>query len=326
MTYKIGVTFSQEYPVYVKSFCRGLNGTYDVEEIEMPFRDLTKQEIDIIIPRLKPYDAILVRSGIFTSTILRSLPNLRVICVHGAGYDQIDYNEAAKLGIAVLNTPGANANAVIELTMTLMLIQVRNLYESIYHLKAGHNWESAKICGGELSGKVLGLLGAGKIGFEVAKRATMFGMKVNIYDPYLSNNNFENGLNFCSCLDEMLINADIISLHAPLTDQTRHIICGSTIAKMKRGAIVINTSRGGLINEKDLYDALVSQKISAAALDVFETEPIDIHNKLLDLSNVIATPHIGGSTVESLEKVAYMAGQEIREFLETGKSKFIVNF
>ena len=151
-------------------------------------------------------------------------------------------------------------------------------------------------------------------------------MKVNIYDPYLSNNNFENGLNFCSCLDEMLINADIISLHAPLTDQTRHIICGSTIAKMKRGAIVINTSRGGLINEKDLYDALVSQKISAAALDVFETEPIDIHNKLLDLSNVIATPHIGGSTVESLEKVAYMAGQEIREFLETGKSKFIVNF
>lgn len=326
MRYKIGVTTSQEYPVRVDKFLDGLIGVdASVEEIDMPFRELTEEETREIVPKLEPYEALLVRSGIFTSEILRSLPNLKVICVHGAGVDQIDCKEAAKLGIAVLNTPGANANGVIELTMALMLIQTRNLFTSIYRLKNLGDWTGGKICGKELNKKILGLFGAGRIGLEVARRAVAFGMKVKIYDPYLTNKIEMNGVEVCEELDDMLRSADIISLHAPLTEQTKYVVNKASIAKMKDGVIIINTSRGGLVNEEELYDALICHKVGAASLDVFETEPASSDNPLFKLDNVIVTPHIGGSTQESLENVAFMAGKEIKGYLNTGESKYIVN-
>lgn len=326
MKYKIGVTTSQEYPVRVDKFLNGLTGVdASVEEVDMPFRKLTDEETREIVPKLEPYEAILVRSGIFTAEILHALPNLKVICVHGAGVDQIDYEEAAKLNIAVLNTPGANANGVIELTMALMLIQTRNLYTSIYRLKNLGDWTGGKICGRELDKKILGLFGAGRIGLEVARRAAAFGMHVKVYDPYLMHKIEMESVEVCEKLDEMLGSADIISLHAPLTEQTKYVVNKESIAKMKDGVIVINTSRGGLINEKDLYAALACHKVGAAALDVFETEPATSDNPLFKLDNVIVTPHIGGSTQESLENVAFMAGEEIKGYLNTGESKYIVN-
>lgn len=248
-----------------------------------------------------------------------------MICVHGAGVDQIDCNEAAKLGIQVLNTPGANANGVIELTMALMLIQSRNLFTSIYRLKKLGDWTGGKICGGELNKKVLGLFGAGRIGLEVARRAVTFGMQVKIYDPYLTREIDIKSVEVCKELGDMLESADVLSLHAPLTEQTKHVVNKESIRKMKDGVIIVNTSRGGLINEKDLYDALICRKVGAAALDVFETEPASSENVLFKLDNVIVTPHIGGSTRESLENVAFMAGKEIMSYLDTGDSKYVVN-
>ena len=257
--------------------------------------------------------------------MLKQLDQLKVICVHGAGYDQIDVNSAEKLGICVLNTPGANANAVIELTIGLMLALQRNLYNSMFAFKYEHNWTKAKCLGQELNGKTLGLFGFGKIGGGVAQRALALKMRVKVYDPYINSSIGMENVELCGNLDDMLGESHIISLHAPLTPQTQHIINRETFSKMRDGALLVNTSRGGLVNEQDLYEAIVKGKIGGAALDVFESEPISSDSQLYKLKNIIITPHVGGSTVEALENVAEMASEEIKTYLETKQAKYRVN-
>lgn len=322
MKYKIGVTTSPEYPVIMDKVRSVFKNVALAEEIEMPFRQLSKSEVDSFAQILKPYDALLVRSGVFSSDILKQLNQLKVICVHGAGYDQIDVNSAEKLGICVLNTPGANANAVIELTIGLMLALQRNLYDSMFMFKHEHNWTKAKRLGQELNGKTLGLFGFGKIGYGVAQRALALRMKVKVYDPYITSPTEMENVELCGNLDHMLGESHIISLHAPLTPQTRHVINEEAFSKMRDGALLVNTSRGGLVNEQDLYEALLKGKLGGAALDVFESEPISSDCPLYKLKNVIITPHVGGSTIEALENVAEMASKEIKTYLETKKTKY----
>lgn len=325
MKYRIGVTTSSEYPVKMDKVKNVFKNIATAEEIEMPFRQLSHSEIDRFAQILKPYDALLVRSGIFSYDILIQLDHLKVICVHGAGYDQIDVDSAEKLGICVLNTPGANANAVIELTIGLMLALQRNLYDSMFAFKYEHNWAKAKCLGQELNGKTLGLFGFGKIGGGVAQRALALKMKVKVYDPYITAPIGMENVELCESLDYMLSESHIISLHAPLTQQTRHIINKEAFSKMRDGALLVNTSRGGLVNEEDLYEALTEGKIGGAALDVFESEPIASDSPLYKLNNVVITPHVGGSTVEALENVAEMASEEIKTYLETKQAKYRVN-
>ena len=325
MKYKIGVTVSPEYPVKMDKVKNVFKNTAITEQIEMPFRQLSNSEIDNFAQILRPYDALLVRSGIFSYDILKQLDQLKVICVHGAGYDQIDVNSAEKLGICVLNTPGANANAVIELTIGLMLALQRNLYNSMFAFKYEHNWTKAKCLGQELNGKTLGLFGFGKIGGGVAQRALALKMRVKVYDPYINSSIGMENVELCGNLDDMLGESHIISLHAPLTPQTQHIINRETFSKMRDGALLVNTSRGGLVNEQDLYEAIVKGKIGGAALDVLESEPISSDSQLYKLKNIIITPHVGGSTVEALENVAEMASEEIKTYLETKQAKYRVN-
>ena len=325
MKYKIGVTISPEYPVKMDKVRSVFEGIAVAEEIDIPFRSLSNSEIEDFAQILRPYDALLVRSGVFSYELLKRLDRLKVICVHGAGYDQIDVNAAEKLGICVLNTPGANANAVIELTIGLMLALQRNLYDSMFAFKHEHNWIKAKCLGHELNGKTLGLFGFGKIGFGVAHRALALGMNVKVYDPYIKQSIGIQDVELCRCLDPVLEASHILSLHAPLTQQTKHIINKKTLDKMRDGALLVNTSRGGLVNEKDLYEALVTGKLGGAALDVFEFEPISPDSPLYRLKNVIITPHVGGSTVEALENVAEMASEEIKTYLETKQAKYKVN-
>lgn len=326
--YKIAVTQSDEYPVRTDCLTDIFKNHATVDEVEMPFRTLDKGEKELYAKKLLPYDALLVRSGIFDEDLLNKLNNLRVICIHGAGYDQIDIDSANKNGVYVLNVPGGNANGVIELTIGLIINSTRRLYDSILHLKHNKNWNVAKITGSELCGKKLGIIGFGKIGQGVAHRALSFGMDIKAYDPYISKESFgetEDNLNICDNMDEIFTDSDVVTLHLPLTSETKNLINSQKLDLMKNNCILINTSRGPLINEDDLYEALSSKKIGGAALDVFSTEPIDNQSKFFNLDNVILTPHIGGSTKEALERIAKVAGENILTFLKTEQANNLVN-
>ena len=326
--YQVAVTSSNEYPVRTDCLSDIFKNFATVDNIKMPFKKLDCTETDLFVKMLMPYDAILVRSGIFDETLLKKLINLKMICVHGAGYDQINIESANKYGIYVSNVPGANANSVIELTIGLMLIAVRKLYDSIFQLKYNRDWNKAKINGSELCGKKLGIIGFGKIGQGVAERAISLGLEIKAYDPYINKqscSNMQDKINICENIDDIFFDSDIITLHLPLTAETKDIINKNNIIKMKNNCMLINTSRGPLINENDLFEALIHKKIGGAALDVFSTEPINLQSKLFGLDNVILTPHIGGSTNEALERIAKLAGEIIYSFLKTKKADNLVN-
>ena len=326
--YKVAVTSSDEYPVRTDCLNDIFENFATVDDIKMPFKKLDWKETDTFTEILMPYDAILVRSGIFDENLLNKLNNLKIICVHGAGYDQINIESANKYGIYVSNVPGANAISVIELTIGLMLTTVRKLYDSIFTLSYKHDWNTAKINGSELYAKKLGVIGFGKIGQGVAQRALSFGMEIKAFDPYVKKQLFINNhekLSICDDINDLFVESDILTLHLPLNDETKGIINKKNMSKMKSNCILINTSRGPLINEKDLFEALVNKKIGGAALDVFSTEPINSQSKLFDLDNVILTPHIGGSTNEALERIAKLAGENIYSFLQTGQVNNLVN-
>jgi D-3-phosphoglycerate dehydrogenase len=319
MKYTVAVTTSAEYPVRMSVVEEIFGDKADVREVTMPFRKLSLAETQDAISRLKGSDAILVRSGIFEKDLLQGLDALRIIGVHGTGVDQIDVTSAEELGIAVANAPGANANAVMELTVALMLMAQRQLFNSMSSLKIDRNWTAAKRNGRELAGKKLGLLGIGKIGYGVATRARALGMTVVAYDPQVRNSPDASVVEMAADLETLFRISDVLSLHAPLTDTTRHIINSRALSMMKKDCILINTSRGPLVSEAALFEALASGRIAGAALDVFETEPVAANNPLLGLENVIVTPHLGGSTLEALDNVARMISEELFRFLVKGE-------
>jgi len=282
---------------------------------------LSLEELKEIIPE---YDAIIIRSETkLKGDLIEAADRLKVIGRAGIGLDNVDLPAATKKGVVVMNTPQENAIAAAEHTIAMMLSISRKIPQATASMKAG-KWEKKKFMGVELYNKTLGVIGVGVIGTIVVDRARALKMKVIGYDPYLSKEIAEKkGVELVS-LDELLGRSDYISVHTPLTDETRNLIDKNAFMKMKDGVILINCARGGIVNEKDLYDAIKRGKVAGAALDVFEKEPA-IGNPLLELEEVISTPHLGAATEEAQENVAIAISQQVVDYLLLGEARNAVN-
>ncbi len=269
-------------------------------------------------------DALIVRSATrVTEELLARAPRLRIVGRAGVGVDNIDLDAATRRGILVVNTPGSSATSVAEHALALMLALARSVPQLNAAMHAGR-WEKAGAAGAELRGKTLGLVGLGRVGGEVARRAKALEMRVLAHDPYLTvERAAEWGVQLLP-LAEMLPQADYISLHTALSPATDRLINQQTLAQMKRGARLINTARGELVDEAALLEALRSGHLAGAGLDVFAVEPLG-NSPLMELPNVIATPHVAGSTAEAQEEVGVQIAQQIRDYLAEGVLRNAVN-
>jgi D-3-phosphoglycerate dehydrogenase len=269
--------------------------------------NLSPEELLIAIPE---YHALIVRSKTkVTEQVIEAGKNLRVVGRAGIGLDNIDVQAATKHGVLVLNAPGGNTISTAEHTISMMLALARNVPQACTSLK-GRKWERKQFMGTEVYGKTLGIIGLGRIGTEVARRAHALGMKLLGYDPIVSPEKARS-INIEPVDMEMLIkNADFITVHVPLTQQTRNLISDKHFSMMKPDVYVINCARGGIINEAALYDAAKAGKIAGAALDVFENEP-PFESPLLDLDSIVVTPHLGASTEEAQVNVAREVAEHV---------------
>ncbi|HYA97419.1 MAG TPA: phosphoglycerate dehydrogenase [Methylomirabilota bacterium] len=269
-------------------------------------------------------DALIVRSATrVTPELLEKGPRLRVVGRAGVGVDNIDLEEATRRGILVMSTPGGNAVSVAEHTFALLLALARHVPRLDAAIHAGR-WEKSSTAGTELRGKTLGLVGLGRVGAEVARRARAFEMRVVAFDPYISETAArEAGVELVP-LDRLLAESDFVSLHAALSPTTQNLMNAATLAKMKRGARLINAARGELVDEAALAEALRSGRLAGAALDVFAQEPPK-NSQLAAMPNVIATPHVAGSTEEAQEEVGTLIAQQVRDFLAEGVIRNAVN-
>lgn len=286
---------------------------------------LTADQLDGKLPEhLETADALIVRSAVQADAkLLRHAKKLRVIGRAGVGVDNIDLEAATHKGIAVMNTPGANAVAVAEQTIGMMLAMARHLCRADALMHAG-KWEKKSLQGTELRGKTLGIIGLGRIGMEVARRARAFGMELVGHDPFVSVSIAkEQGIRLAA-LDDVYAAADYLTLHVGLTPQTIGMINAASIAKMKKGLRLVNCARGELVNEADLAVALQHGHLAAAALDVFAEEPPK-NSPLLALESVVLTPHVGGSTAEAQEAVGVQIAQQVKEYLKHGVIQNAVN-
>src|SRR5699024_2846812 len=297
-----------------------------------PLREADNLEIEVdtgldpeaLLKKIDQYDGLLVRSQTqVTREVIEQAHNLKVIARAGVGVDNIDLDAATENGIIVVNAPDGNTNSAAEHTMAMIMSLARNIpqaYMSIQEKK----WDRKSYVGVELRDKTLGIVGLGRIGAEVARRAKGQRMKVIAYDPFFTEEQAEAmGIGF-GTLEEVIEAGDFITVHTPLLKETHHIINKDAFAKMKDGVRIINCARGGIIDENALYDAIVEGKVAGAALDVFEEEPA-IDHKVLTLKEVIATPHLGASTVEAQENVAIDVSHDVVRILSGGLARNPVN-
>ncbi len=270
------------------------------------------------------YDGLAIRSNTkVTKELLDVATNLKVVGRAGIGVDNVDLKSATARGVIVMNTPHGNSITTAEHAIAMMFALARQIPEATASTKLG-KWEKNRFMGTELTGKVLGLIGAGNIGSIVADRAQGLHMRVVAYDPYLSEKRaLDMGVEKLE-LAELLARADFITLHTPLTDATRGILSSENLAKSKKGVRIINCARGGLIDEAALASALASGQVGGAALDVFETEPAK-ESPLFAFENVVCTPHLGASTNEAQENVALQVAEQISDFLLTGAVTNAIN-
>ncbi|HOK40877.1 MAG TPA: hydroxyacid dehydrogenase [bacterium] len=277
-----------------------------------------------IVKIISDYDAQIVRSATkVTKNIIDAATKLKVIGRAGEGVDNIDVSAAKSKGIIVMNTPGGNSHAVVELTIGYLFALARNTFLANKTMKEG-KWEKKKFEGNEIKDKVLGVIGLGKIGFEVATLAKALGMKIKAYDPYINKEKATAAGFELVTLDNLLAESDYITIHIPGGEKTKNLINKDSFAKMKNGVRIINCARGGIVNEVDLIEAIKNKKVAGAALDVFSKEPLPTDSELLKLDEVILSPHIGASTHEAQEKVGIMIAEQIKEFLLTGKAINVV--
>lgn len=268
---------------------------------------------------------LIVRSATkVDAALLDSAPQLRVVGRAGVGVDNIDVDAATNRGVAVMNAPAGNTIAAAELTLALMLSVARRVAEADRSIREG-KWERSRFQGIELRGRTLGVVGAGRIGGAVAERCQAFGMKVVVYDPYLSPEHLA-GLDLPVVdLQQLLAVADVVTLHVPLTDETNGLIGPDELASMRPGAILINVSRGGIVDETALAAALTAGEIGGAGLDVYEEEPIPADNPLLLAPNLVLTPHLGASTGEAQVQVAIEVAAAMRAALVDGDLAAAIN-
>ncbi len=251
-------------------------------------------------------DVLVVRSATkVTREFLEKAPKLKVVFRAGVGLDNIDAEACKERGIAVKNTPQASTNAVAEMALGLIIGLFRNLGRAHYSMKQG-KWEKKALMGREIEGKMLGIIGCGRIGCTVAQKAMALGMDAIAYNPPPRVEC--PGVSYVD-LDQLLRRSDIVTIHAGASKETENIISAESIGKMKDGAFLVNLARGSMVDEEALYDALKSGKLGGAALDVYKEEPYK--GKLLELENVMFTPHIGGSTVEAQDKIGAVIAEEL---------------
>ncbi len=292
-------------------------------------------QVQVLERRLSPAElapvvaeatALVVRSETrVTREVLEAAPRLRVVGRAGVGVDNVDVEAATQRGVVVMNTPGGNTITTAELTFALLLSLARHVPQAHATMVAG-KWDRKAFQGVELAGKTLGVLGLGRIGGEVARRAASFGMRVIGYDPYLVDNRARHlGVEMVSDVDHVYREADFITVHMPATDQTRGFLNATAFAKMKPGVRLVNCARGEIIEEADLLAALDSGKVAAAALDVFVTEPLPADHPFRRHPRLILTPHLGASTVEAQEKCGVEVAQVITNYLLTGEVRNAVN-
>ena len=289
---------------------------------EVTFKDITGEEL---AREIAPYHALMVRSGTkVTAEAINNAENLIVIGRAGIGVDNIDVKAATRNGIKVVNSPTGATISVAELTIGHMISLARRLPKADRTTRAGE-WAKKKLKGVELNGKILGLIGCGNIGRVVAKYARALNMSVIGYDPYISKEKLEEeGIEKVESVGEVMERADFISIHVPHTPETHHLINGEMLSKMKTSAYIINCARGGVVDEKALYNALKENKIAGAALDVYEEEPAK-NNPLFELDNAVFTPHIGASTKEGQIRAGTICAEQILKVLEGKEPDFWVN-
>ena len=282
---------------------------------------LTPEEFRRVI---RDFDALVIRSATkVTAEVLENAHNLKVIGRAGIGLDNVDIEAASKRGVVVMNTPEGNVITTAEHTIAMMLSLTRNIPQATNSLKNGA-WEKKRFKGKEVFNKVLGIIGVGRIGRVVAERAQGLKMRVIGYDPYINPEVIDTlgiqGVTF----EELLARSDYITIHTPMTPETRDLLNADAFRKMKQGVFVINCARGGIVNEQDLYEAIKQGSVAGAALDVFAKEP-PTDNPLLSLDQVVATPHLGASTAEAQENVAIAVADQIEDFLTRGTIRNSVN-
>lgn len=289
---------------------------------EVTFKDITGEEL---AREIAPYHALMVRSGTkVTAEAINNAENLIVIGRAGIGVDNIDVKAATRNGIKVVNSPTGATISVAELTIGHMISLARRLPKADRTTRAGE-WAKKKLKGVELNGKTLGLIGCGNIGRVVAKYARALNMSVIGYDPYISKEKLEEeGIEKVESVGEVMGRADFISIHVPHTPETHHLINEEMLSKMKTSAYIINCARGGVVDEKALYNALKENKIAGAALDVYEEEPAK-NNPLFELDNAVFTPHIGASTKEGQIRAGTICAEQILKVLEGKEPDFWVN-
>lgn len=278
-----------------------------------------------LLPRVRDAVALVVRSETkITKAVIDAAPLLKVVGRAGVGVDNVDVEAATARGVVVMNTPAGNTISTAELTFSMLLSMARKIPQASASMHAGE-WNRKAFSGIEIYGKTLGVLGMGRIGTEVARRARAFGMSVLAYDPYLSHARAQALDVQVASLDQVFAGADFITVHMPMTDETRGMINAAAIAKMKKGVRLLNCARGGIIDENDLLAGLLSGQVAGAALDVFETEPLPAVCPLRDLPQVIMTPHLGASTDEAQENVGIEVAEAIIAFLIDGEVRNAVN-
>ncbi|HVE79160.1 MAG TPA: phosphoglycerate dehydrogenase [Gemmatimonadaceae bacterium] len=295
-------------------------------EAELGVDEVPTLPAPALLERVADYDAVVVRSATrISADVLRQARKLRVVGRAGVGVDNIALDAATELGVAVINAPAGNTLAVAELFFGLVLALVRNIPRAAESMRAGR-WERAKLMGSELNGKTLGIVGMGRIGGEVALRAHAFGMSVVGYDPYVTESRYAAlRTRAAPTLDALLRESQVLTLHTPLTDESRGLIGERELALLPPGAIVANLARGGLIDDAALLAALQSGRLGGAVIDVFATEPLPGDDPLRSAPNVLLTPHISASTAEAQRNVAVDVCAAVRDALLKGELSRSVN-
>lgn len=279
-----------------------------------------------MLPELIDADGLIIRIGSIDRTTMLAAKKLKVIGRPGVGVDDVDVAAATELGIPVVIAPGANTRSVAEHAFAFMFAAAKDMLHSDFELRNGNFAVRSTYKAFQLLGKTLGLVGYGHIGRELAKMSASIGMKVIVYDPFVERETIEQqGYQYEKDIDQLLRNADVISLHVPLNNQTRNLIGERELKLIKSSAILINCARGGIVNEQALAKALANDQLHSAASDVFTTEPVDVKHPLLQFKNMIVTPHMAGLTKEAASGVATMAAQGVLAVLNGEKWPYVAN-
>jgi len=298
-----------------------LRGEPRIEVVERPTRPLAQ-----LLEEIGSYDAFIGRSATRVSReLLDAGTRLKVVGRAGVGVDNVDLGRATELGIAVINAPGGNTISVAELVFGVLISYLRHIHVAFSSMREGE-WRRSRLGGAELRGRTMVVVGLGRIGSEVARRAKAFGLRVVAYDPYVNRSRFEElGVERMETLNEALDIADVLTLHVPLTSETHDLIGAAELARLGTRAILLNYARGGIIDENALVEALRERRIAAAILDVFASEPLASDHPLRSMPNVHLTPHLGASTAEAQRNVAIEACAAVRDALLTGDLSAALN-